>query len=103
MNSVKFTRQQLLDAECTHQQYYEQFLSQRFIQAVVKNIGADRILKSTHPYFSDSGIDLCTWELTGSWLPANFRAAGENRTFSSNIYLAKAAAEVYRRQFNNRL
>jgi hypothetical protein len=103
MKSVKFTRQQLLDAECTHQQYYEQFLSPLSVQTVIENIGADRILKSTHPYFSDSGIDLSEWELIGSWLPANFRAVGDWRTISGDVCLAKAAANLYRRQFNNPL
>lgn len=98
MKSVKFTRQQLLDAECTHQQYYEQFLSLISVQTVIENIGADRILESTHPHFSD--IDLSEWEQIGSWLPANFQAAGDTRTISGDVCLAKAAANLYRRQFN---
>ena len=103
MKSVKFTRQQLLDAECTHQQYYEQFLSLVSVQTVIENIGADRILKSTHPHFSGSDIDLSEWEQIGSWLPANFQAAGDTRTISGDVCLAKAAANLYRRQFNSPL
>ena len=103
MKSVKFTRQQLLDAECTHQQYYEQFLSLLSVQTVIEFIGADRILESTHPHFSDTGIDLSEWEQIGSWLPANFQAAGDARTIASDVCLAEAAANLYRRQFNSPL
>lgn len=103
MKSVKFTRQQLLDAECTHQQYYEQFLSPVSVQTVIENIGADRILESTHPHFSGSDIDLSEWEQIGSWLPANFQAAGDTRTISGSVCLAKAAANLYRSQFNSPL
>lgn len=95
MKSVKFTREQLLNAECTHQEYYEQFLSPQSVLTVVENIGASRILESRHPFFSD--IELAEWEHIGGGLPAAFGLANDTRTISASVCLAKAAANVFRR------
>jgi hypothetical protein len=55
-----FTRAQYLNDECTHEQYYGQFVTGHLTDAVVNLIGLDRIKASSDPYLND--IPLKAWD-----------------------------------------
>lgn len=58
-----FTRKQYLDKECTHQEYYAQFVTDGIRRGVVHNIGYDAILNSEDKAMND--IPLAKWDRCG--------------------------------------
>ena len=84
------TRQMLLNGECTHMEYYSQFATPSIIDAVKKYIGIDRINKSTDPYLND--IKLAEWDSLVSYVHADFKSYGDNRTLSGCVCILKEAA-----------
>ena len=58
---MKYTRQQYMnDKECSHAEYYGQFINYNIINAVKLCIGEDKIKKSKDPHFND--IPLNQWD-----------------------------------------
>jgi hypothetical protein len=58
--SKLFTRQELLKGQCTHDQYYSQFLSPGYLDRIAQQIGQARIVASAHAHFND--IPLREWD-----------------------------------------
>jgi transcription termination factor NusB len=91
-----YTRKQYLNKECTHREYYEQFVNGSVEQIVRVSIGLDRILHSTDPYLND--IPLKRWDMLEY---AILQAAGhkfcevnqcKGMSLSDCVCIAKAAA-----------
>lgn len=57
---MAFTRQQYMARECTHQEYYAQFVTPSIRGLVAAYIGTDMIKRSTDPHFND--IPLRLWD-----------------------------------------
>lgn len=55
-----FTRKQRLAEECTHREYFGQFVTPALTSYVVAQIGGDRLLASTDPHLND--IPLQEWD-----------------------------------------
>jgi hypothetical protein len=55
-----FTRAQYLNKECTHRQYWAQFVTPSMKAMVRSNIGLDRLKRSTDPHLND--IPLAQWD-----------------------------------------
>lgn len=55
-----YTRKDYLNKECTHDEYYRQFVSDGVIDMVGSVIGVDRIKASNDPHFND--IPLREWD-----------------------------------------
>lgn len=83
------------DAHAAHRAYYAQFVNQRTIDAVVRAIGADKLLASTDPHFND--IPLWQWDRLMGALPlaASLRDAGDYLTLGGVVCIAKEAARQY--------
>lgn len=62
-SKLKRTRASMLAGDSTHREYYAQFVNQYMIDAVVRAIGAEKILKSDDPHFND--IALRHWDRIG--------------------------------------
>lgn len=88
-------RIQYIQGEATHQEYYDQFVSQATINYVVSRIGSETLLASTDKHFND--IPLARWDNLTSHLPLaiTFKAAGDWPTLAGLICVAKAAARQY--------
>ena len=56
----KYSRDQYLNHECTHREFYGQFVTQIIKSRVENRIGIEAILKSEDKYFND--ISLKTWD-----------------------------------------
>jgi hypothetical protein len=91
-----FTRKQYLDKECTHDQYYAQFVTHGVIHLVSAYIGEARIKKSTCPHFTD--IPLCEWDGIAPRLSVGerLRECGDYPTLAGKVCILKAAANQIR-------
>ena len=54
------TRKQYINGDCTHDEYYGQFVSRGVILAVERMVGATRIVESQDQHFND--IPLHVWD-----------------------------------------
>jgi len=91
------TRKQHLKGECTHREYYAQFVTKDVIQYVVDHIGKDRILSSKDPVrFND--IPLIHWDMRrpAFGFAEKMKAAGDSLTLAGkNCILKEAAKQFY--------
>lgn len=55
-----FTREQYMRQECTHDEFYAQFVTDSVVYLVVSAIGKESIIASTDPHFND--IPLAEWD-----------------------------------------
>ena len=89
-----FTRKQRLANECTHSEYYAQFVTPAVTHTVLRQIGRDAIMESTDPHFND--IRLSKWDALFPLVPANvatkIRECGDYPTLAGMVCLAKEAA-----------
>ena len=87
-----FTRKQYINKECTHEQYYGQFVTDGTKARVLSGIGLDALKKSNDPHFND--IPLHEWDGLVANCPgsAAFSKAGDYYTLAGGICLLKEAA-----------
>ena len=120
MLSTLITKKEYMSGEYTHDQYYEQFITQGLINAVKSLVGEDKIKNSTCPHLNDisytSGgawiwdrldvrkyIDTKKWALSGQGVAAD-NSYVESVTGrygwspSNNTCILKAAAKVVRKE-----
>lgn len=93
-----YTREQYLNDECTHEQYYSQFVDFDTKQYVKSRIGLDKILKSNDEHFND--IPLKNWETCCVSVEAveALKAAGDTWSLSGRVCIAKAAAKIIKQE-----
>lgn len=90
-----FTRLQFSNNECTHSEYYSQYITQEVTSVVLAMIGRNRILSSTDSNFQD--IPLETWDklhgylfyIIGYELP---KELGDHLGINLSVLIAKEAA-----------
>lgn len=86
-----FSRQQYLNKECTHAEYYGQFVTGAVKSAVRCSIGKDAIVKSNDPHFND--IPLAKWDrLSFPVSSKKIKEAGDYLTKAGFVCIAKEAA-----------
>lgn len=91
-----FTRQQYMNRECTHDEFYGQFVNELVIRCVASAIGVARIKGSTDPHFND--IPLREWDGLHRWLYGTVKASHlrigytGGVSLSDTVCVAKAAA-----------
>ena len=100
---MTFTRKQYMEGECTHNQYYDQFVTQDLKNAVLRSIPEKQIVMSRDESFND--IPLRSWD----WLaklnpvePKKFKELGDFTTMSGQICALKAAARQIREESEGR-
>ena len=105
------SRIQYIQGEATHQEYYDQFVSQATINYVVSRIGSETLLASTNKHFNDiplvrwdnlvlplaNTFKSVRWDNLTSVLPLaiTFKSAGDWATPAGLVCVAKAAARQY--------
>ena len=96
---AKYSRKQYMNKECSHRDYYGQFVTPSTVAIVVSVIGKENILNSTDPDFND--IPLRRWDALVSRLPGSgrFVTAGDYYTQAGGVCLAKEAAQQYQDKF----
>lgn len=98
-----FTRVQYIDHECSHRDYYGQFVTPRAENYVARMIGANRLRESKDPHMND--IPLHLWdeldmrETFGHDLWRKANGHDDSKTYpwsmSANVCLAKQAAYAW--------
>lgn len=93
---MKYTREQLINKECTYSEYYRQFVTEGHLNKVASYIGRDRIVASTCPNFSD--IPLKEWDQISAPLGTNeeMQKVGDYLTLSGMVCISKQAARQIR-------
>lgn len=89
------TRIQYLARECTHDEYYGQFVTQEVFGILLSTFGRDCIVQSTDPHFND--IPLRIWDsLPGLHSMSDLKDAGDYLTLAGKVCIYKAAARQIR-------
>lgn len=96
---MSFTRQDYLAGNCTHDQYYDQYVNLHVKHLVIGCIGRLAIVHSTGHYFND--IPLREWDslhslIIGAVGNKKLKELGENNSKSAAVCIAKAAARQIR-------
>lgn len=88
------TRKQYLDGECTHEEYYGQFVTREIRQLVSRTFTVPRLVASPDPHFND--ITLRRWDaLAGSLgkpTEAALRDRGDWLSLAGAVCILKEAA-----------
>ena len=92
------TRIQYLNKECSHREYYSQFVNQSTINGVKSSIGLDKIINSDCNHFND--IHLVKWDNCSIYISKDLLSeVGENYTLSTKVCIAKEAAKQIKETF----
>lgn len=94
-----FTRAQYMNGDCSHQEYYMQFVNPQLQDSVIHAIGANRIMQSTDLHFND--IPLKYWDnlymlIFASVNRGDLIMAKEGKSLSTAVCIAKAAARNFK-------
>lgn len=88
------TRQQYMDSECTHREYYAQFVTPYIKARVEQGIGYKRIQKSSDANLND--IPLAQWDKLSQgmepFLRASLRGANDGYSMAGAVCIFKEAA-----------
>jgi hypothetical protein len=96
-----FTRKQYMTNECTHREYYGQFVDELVKDNVVCSIGLDAIRNSTDEHMND--IPLKQWDMIGITSTAGdkLRACGDSYSLAAAVCINKAAARQIKEELSN--
>tara|TARA_R110000772_G_scaffold266658_1_gene389377 strand:+ start:1288 stop:1557 length:270 start_codon:yes stop_codon:yes gene_type:complete len=83
-----YTRKQRLDNECSHREYFAQFVSASLPESIADSIGKDRLLKSNDEHLND--IPLKCWDRLHGYF-----AGRANWSLSDSVCSAKEAARQW--------
>ena len=95
------TRQQYLNGECSHREYYSQFVGESIIKLVENGIGIKTILASTDPHLND--IPLKKWDVLAEhfkYMHLKLKEAGDYLTLAGSVCILKEAAKQIRNNFS---
>jgi hypothetical protein len=94
MSKAMWTRQQYMNKECTHQEYYLPIAQECGI-SLVESLIAFKILHSTDPHFND--IPLKEWDAYALCNQSCFQRAckkrGDQYSLASGVFILKAIAQ----------
>ena len=101
-----FTRQQYMNNECTHRQYYAQFVTRGIRSSVKRSVGLDNLVRcSDQEYFNTIPLrlwDVLTYNIRVMVDKALLASANEGWSLSTGVCIAKEAArqlvEEYHRE-----
>lgn len=98
-----FSRQQYMNKECSHEQYFRQFVTP-FVKALVQDaIGLEAINASTDKHLND--IPLQRWDRLHPGISEITKAlrkhAGECNSISTSVCIAKQAARMLQEDEKN--
>ena len=89
-----FSRKQYIANECTHSEYYGQFVTQGHIYKVVDTFGAKRLLQSKDEHLND--IPLSRWDnLCIGVSAAALKECGESMSLGTKNCILKEAARQF--------
>lgn len=94
-NQTLFTRKQYLDNECTHDQYYGQFVTESTINTVLSYFSKEKLIEY---YASDkklNNIKLSVWDRMPLYAATyKMKDCGDYLTMSGHVCILKRAARM---------
>ena len=88
------TRKEYMDGDVTHDQYYNQFVTQDIMDTILVSIGVHSILESTDPHFND--IDLKRWDRCAVLLEDKVKwPKDDGPSLAGLVCVAKAGAKEF--------
>jgi len=100
---MTFTRKQYLAGECTHDQYYDQLVTEELKNTVLRSIPEKQIMWSRDESFND--IPLRSWDWLAKFNPVEpkkFKELGDFSTLAGQVCALKAAARQIREESEGR-
>lgn len=99
-----FTYENYQKKECTHEEFYSQFVNSKLMDLVVRKIGADAILNSASKHFND--IPLEKWQILNPLIrycvyTEDIRSTHISWSVSDSVCVAKMAALLYKQSCQN--
>ena len=85
-----YTRKDYMNNECSHREYYAQFVNQSVISRVLSVIGKDKILASNDEHLNDIPLNL--WDSMGATHSEALRACGDSPSLAGYVCIRKEAA-----------
>lgn len=99
---MEYTREQYLAGECSHEEYYAQFVTNAVIETVRRHIGEDKIAASTDEHFND--IPLRQWDMLAIHHTMNMKKFRALQTYGFTlcdaVCIAKQAARMIKEDNN---
>lgn len=89
---MKFTRSQYLNGDCTHRQYYAQFVSPSTLAYLSQSLGRARLQAALKEDEDLNSIPLATWDSMPLVLNASMKEAGDSLTAAGKVCILKEAA-----------
>jgi hypothetical protein len=91
--NTKYTRQQYINKECTHEQYYSQFVDTGILQTV-KTLSMKSLVEGKDEHFNN--IPLQTWDRMAALVPLHIgkklRELGDGISLAGAVCILKEAA-----------
>ena len=94
------TRKEYMSGDCTHQEFYEQMVTDKIKEGVRKSIGLPNIMKSTCEHFNDIPLsfwDTLGWSLSDS-IDSQIKTASDHPSLAGRVCVVKAAARMLKRE-----
>lgn len=97
--TIKFTRAQYLNGECTHEQYYAQFVTPAIKSLIKARFGEDELKAAYQSEKGFNSIPLSKWDAMSKfigkepyYLNISMKDVGDYLTFTGIVCIAQAAA-----------
>ncbi len=92
--TATFTRQKYLNGECTHAEYYGQFVSTDTTDLISDIFSKEKLLATYKEDKNFNGIPLVVWDgiAVRLWVSQKLTRAGDTSTLSGRVCIAKEAA-----------
>lgn len=94
-NEVLFTRKQYLNKECTHFQYYSQFVTESTIQSVLRYFNKERLINAYKEDNNLNNIPLSIWNNMPLYAATyKMKDCGDSLSMSGKVCILKCAAKM---------
>lgn len=91
-----YTRKQYINGECSHHEYYSQFVTDAVLERIKTSIGVETILESKDEHLND--IPLRRWDnirvMFYPCVSAIIKEANEGFAPATNVCIGKTAARI---------
>jgi hypothetical protein len=91
------TRQQYLSGECTHEEYYNQFVDERVKRIVLNRFKKEDLIKAYERNQSFNAFPLPVWDSLAQnirFKSEDVKATGDYLTLAGSVCILKAAARL---------
>lgn len=95
MEPTKFTIRQRLANECTHEEYYHQFVTEEIKKMVLRRFSKEELKEAFETDIHLNSIPLIQWDMLAIYLPIGrkMQECGDYPTKAGGVCIVKQAAK----------